>query len=262
VRSPLRAVPLGDSPGPNGCKTHSIGKPQFPKAHKYSSGPSVIVPVELPPAPDPDPYRDPLSLAVVDEVAENGERATAAGVIARAGVRSEDFYARYSTLEGCALDTIERFIAAYKRRTAGAFNMYGDWRDSLRAAAYETADAMEESQALVDFMITGALQMNSELCRVRREELFIFGGRLIDLGRTEPSEINIAEGAAMFAVGSILQLLTYRLQSGGPVEPHAMVPEMMYAVVRSYRGEREAREELSLPRSSAVSTTTAAGRPR
>jgi hypothetical protein len=34
----------------------------------------VDAPVELPVAPDPDPYRDPISLAVVDEVYERGER--------------------------------------------------------------------------------------------------------------------------------------------------------------------------------------------
>jgi hypothetical protein len=57
----------------------------------------------------------------------------------------------------------------------------------------------------------------------------------------------------MFAIGSIVQLLTYRLQSGGPVEPAAIVPEMMYAVVRAYKGEEEAREELTLPRAVAAS---------
>jgi len=223
----------------------------------------VDAPVELPPAPDPDPFRDPLSLAVVQEVVECGERASAAGVIARSGIPAHRFYKRYTTLEDCALDAYERFIAAYKRRMGGAFNAHSDWRDSLRAAAYETADFMEESPALVDFGITGVLRMNNELCRVRREEVFVFCGGLIDLGRTEPSEVEADESAAMFAIGSILQLLTFRLQTGGPVEPHAIVPEMMYAAVRPYKGEEVAREELELarpaPRASIFST---ASRPR
>ena len=206
------------------------------------------VPLELPLAPDPDPYRDPLSLAVVDEVFEHGDQATATGVIARAGVTASDFGERYETLDDCVLDVYERFIAAYKRRVGGAFNAHSEWRDSLRAAAYETADFMEESPALVGFGMTGVLQMKNELARVRREEVFVFCGGLIDLGRREPSEIEVDDSAAMFAIGSIIQLLTYRLQSGGPVEPHAIVPEMMYAVVRAYKGEEEAREELSLTR--------------
>jgi hypothetical protein len=208
----------------------------------------VDAPVELPRPPDPDPYRDPLSLAVVQEVFERGERASSAGVIARSGVPAHEFYERYRTLEDCALDSYERFIAAFKRRACGAFNAQVDWRDSIRAAAYETADFMEESPALLGFGITGVLQMKSELARVRREEVFVFCGGLIDLGRTEPSPIEADESAAMFAIGSIVQLLTYRLQSGGPVEPHAIVPEMMYAVVRAYKGEEVAREELELSR--------------
>lgn len=88
-------------------------------------------------------------------------------------------------------------------------------------------------------------------------------GGLIDLGRVESSEVEPDESAAMFAIGSIVQLLTYRLQSGGPVEPHAIVPEMMYAVVRAYKGEEEAREELTLSRPAPrVSVSSAASRHR
>jgi hypothetical protein len=52
----------------------------------------------------------------------------------------------------------------------------------------------------------------------------------------------------MFAVGAIIQLLTHRLQSDAPIEPHAMVPAMMHIVVRVYLDEEAAREELELPR--------------
>jgi hypothetical protein len=208
----------------------------------------VKAPVELPPAPDPDPFRDPLSLAVAHEVFERGERASTAGVIARADVPESVFHQRYATLEDCALDSFERFIADFERRVGEAFNAGSDWRDSLRASAYEAADWMEENPELVSFGMAGVLHMNNELARVRREEVFVFCGDLIDLGRTEPSDIEADEAAAMFAIGSIMQLLTHRLQSGGPVEPHAIVPEMLYAVVRAYKGEDVAREELSLPR--------------
>lgn len=208
--------------------------------------------VELPPVPDPDPYRDPLALAVVQEVFERGRQASAGGLIARSGVSASEFNQRYGTLEGCALDAYERFIASYERRIGGAFNAEKSWRDSLRAAAYATADWMEENPTLVGFGMTGVLQMNSELCRVRREEVFVFCADLIDRGRTEPSDIEADEAAAMFAIGSIIQLLTFRLQSGVPIEPHAIVPEMMYSVVRAYQGEDVAREELALPRALAT----------
>jgi hypothetical protein len=43
-------------------------------------------PIELPLAPNPDPFEDPVTLAVVQEVLEHGEAASEAGVIARAGI--------------------------------------------------------------------------------------------------------------------------------------------------------------------------------
>ncbi len=206
--------------------------------------------VELPPAPDPDPYRDPIALAVVAEVAERGELASVGGVLSRSGVSAEAFYRRYTGLEDCAVEAYERLIAVYERRIGTAFNSQTDWRSSLRAAAYETADWMEEHPEVVDFGMTGVLKMKSELARVRREEVFVFCAGLIDLGRTEASaKAEGGESAAMFAVGSIIQLLTHRLRTNGPVEPHAIVPEMMFQVVRTYLGEEIAREELTLPRS-------------
>jgi hypothetical protein len=206
-------------------------------------------PIDLPPAPDPDPHQDPLALAVVAEVADRGEGADVTGLLARAGVESDEFAARFATLEDCAVDSYERYIADVERRVGVAFNSRPDWRSSLREAAYEMADFMDENPKLVRFGMTGVLGMKSEIARVRREEVIVFFGELIDLGRYEPgAEVGEDKAAAMFAIGSIVQLLTHRLQGGGRIEPHAIVPEMMFRVVRTYLGEDVARAELSLTR--------------
>jgi AcrR family transcriptional regulator len=207
-------------------------------------------PIELPRAPEPDPYEDPLALAVVSEVCQRGAAASAAGVAARAGVSASTFAERYATVEDCALDAFERFIAAYERRIGTAFNSHPDWRSSLRASAYESADFIAESPELMSFGMTGVLQMKNELLRVRREEVFVFCGQLIDLGRTEPGSLTNDSSAAVFAIGSIMQLLTHRLQTGVDFDPHKIVPEMMYSIVRVYLGDEAAEEELSPPRAS------------
>jgi AcrR family transcriptional regulator len=209
-------------------------------------------PVDLPPAPERDPDQDPVALAVVAEVAERGQDASVAGLLARAEVSPEEFAARFASVEDCAVDAYERFIAVFERRVGGAFNAQPDWRSSLRAAAYETADWIVENPQLVEFGNTGVLQMKSEIARIRREEVFFFCGALIDLGRTEPgADVPDDMSAAMFAIGAIVQLLTRRLQGDSPIEPHATVPEMLYTVVRTYLGEEAARQELTLPRPSA-----------
>jgi hypothetical protein len=206
-------------------------------------------PVDLPPAPERDPYQDPLSLAVVAEVVERGEGASVEGLLARAEVSPNEFAGRFTTVEDCAADAYERFIAVFERRVGGAFNAQPDWRSSLRAAAYEAADWIDENPQLVEFGNVGVLQMKNEIARIRREEVFLFCGGLIDLGRTEPgAEVADDMSAAMFAIGAIVQLLTRRLQGNAPLEPHTTVREMLYTVVRTYLGEEAAREELSLPR--------------
>jgi len=147
------------------------------------------------------------------------------------------------------LDCYERLIASYERRIGVAFNAHMDWRSSLRAAAYETADWMEENPQVVSFGMTGVLQMKSELARVRREEVFVFCAQMIDLGSTEPNSQAKNDGStSTYAIGSIIQLLTHRLQGGAPIKPHEIVPEMMYSIVRAYLGDEAAEEELNLPR--------------
>lgn len=91
--------------------------------------------------------------------------------------------------------------------------------------------------------------MKSERARLLREGVFVFCGRLIDLGRTEADPAAPIDGsAATYAIGSIMQLLTHRLQAEERFDPHEIVPEMMYSVMRVYMGDEAAEEELSRPR--------------
>jgi hypothetical protein len=216
------------------------------------SGLEIKQPIALPPPPDPDPYQDPVALAVVAEVVERGDLASVSGILSREGVSPEDFARRFTTLEDCAVDAFERFIATFERRVVAAFNAQPDWRSSLRAAAYEVADFIEEDRVLTQFGLTGVLGMKSEMARVRREEVLIFGADLIDLGRNEPgADVGGDEAAATFAIGTIIQVLTHRTTADGPIEPHAIVPEILHGIVKSYLGEEAAREELALACSAA-----------
>jgi hypothetical protein len=208
-------------------------------------------PIELPRAPDPDPYRDPIALAVVAEVNARDGDAGVAGIIERAAVKPEEFASRFSGFEECLVDSFDRFVAVYERRIGSAFNLQPDWRSSLRAAAYETADWMEERPDLVVFGMMKVLATKIEMARVIRERAFIFCGDLIDRAREEPGiEVGDDKATAMYAIGSIMQLLTHRLQAGEDYDPHAIVPEMMFTVVRAYMGDGPAEEELTIGRPS------------
>jgi AcrR family transcriptional regulator len=206
--------------------------------------------VELPSSPDPDPLRDPLSLAVVAEIAGRGYAATSIGDVARrAGVTRAAFEERFRDLDDCALDTLERLIIAFERRIGTAYNRHRDWRDALRAAAFEAADWLDAYPESATFVMTETLHMRDERARVHREALFDLGARLIEPGRdlaVDPQAV--PPETSVMAAGSILQLLTHRLLEGSEVSFQEGARESLYRVVRMYLGEGAAREELTITR--------------
>jgi hypothetical protein len=209
----------------------------------------MIKPVELPPRPDPDPHTDPIARALVAEVLERGARADVAGLLGRPGVSEQEFRRHFATLEECALDVYERFIASFERAVGAAFNEQSEWQPALRACAYAATDWMGASPELMEFGAVGVLTTGSELVKVRREEVAAFCAALVDQGRAAaPDPAAVPEAASLLAIGSILHLLTQRLQEKAEIDLDEMVPQLMYGVVRVYLGEEAAREELALPR--------------
>lgn len=212
---------------------------------KNESTVCAVAPIELPPPPDPDPYGDPLAFAVIAELVEKGyDEAAIDGVVRRAGVPREEFDRRFDSLEHCALDSFERLIADFELRVGTAFNGQPDWPSALRAAAYATADWMDENPLVVAFGMVEVLKMPGEMGRVRREETFEFCARMIDRGRWASGDPDgHPDSAATFAIGAITQLLTHRLQEEAEVEPRDVIPEMMNRVVGIYLGAEAAEAE-------------------
>lgn len=205
----------------------------------------AVAPIELPPPPEPRPQDDPIAEAVIGEIVEKGYGETSVeAVLRRAGVSREDFDRRFESLEHCALDAFERWIADFEQRVGSAFNAQADWQSGLRAAAYATADWMEDNPLVVPFGMVEVLKMPGEMGGVRREETFAFCSRMIDRGRmAAPDPDAVPDSAATFAIGAITQLLTHRLQEGADVEPRSVIPEMMVRVVHIYLGAEAAEAE-------------------
>lgn len=212
-----------------------------------------VAPIELPPAPEPDPSADPLATAVVTEVHEGGyEAATVESVVKRARISREEFDRRFESLDACVLDTYERLIADYEKRVGAAFNRHATWPEALRAAAYETADWMTEYPDRVAFGAAEVLAVPDEMVRVRREGVFDFCAEMIDRGREVAADPeSIPDSAPTIAIGAIMQLLTHRLQEGAAIDPPAVIPEMMNRIVAIYLGAEVAEAEWTAPRPAA-----------
>jgi AcrR family transcriptional regulator len=206
--------------------------------------------IKVPPRPSPDPYSDPVVIAMAEVAVERGYReATVAEVAERAGLSVAEFHQRFADKEDCAQRAWESFASDFEWRAGTAYSLHREWRSGLRAAAYTAADWMEAWPNVLRFGSVEILKMESEMVRVRREAVFVFCARLIEGGRAAAEHPEtIPEIAPMVAIGSILHQLTHRLQKGEDFDSHEMAREMLYTVIRLFLGDELAREELSVPR--------------
>jgi AcrR family transcriptional regulator len=204
----------------------------------------------IPSRPDPDPFVDPVSVALVSLIAERGYEAVEVEVIAeRAGVTMEAFHRRFADKQAATVATIEACLRDFEWMVETVYASRADWREGLRACAWAIADHLEEHPDLVHVLMIDLLEAKNEMLRVLREETLMYGARVIDRARAAaPEPEAVPAGAAAIAIGSIAQLLTHRLQKGEELAAHATVRQMIYLSMRPYLGEETAREELSLPR--------------
>lgn len=204
----------------------------------------------IPPRPEPDPFTDPIQLAVVDLIFERGyEAVDERSIAARAGVMMVEFRDRFADKQDCTVQTIEACLQDFKWMVETAYAGGADWREGLRASAWAVADHLDRHPKLVHVLVIGLLGARNEMLRVLREETLMYGATVIERGRAvAPDPDAVPAGAAAMAMGSIAQLLTHRLQKGVDVAPHETVRQMLYLSVRPYVGEEAAAEELRLPR--------------
>lgn len=196
-----------------------------------------------------DHVEDRVWAALADLVAEGGYASLSVeGLLERSGVRRAEFEARYAGIEDCVLQVYEASIDHFLGLVRAAYAAERTWRDGLRAAAYAAAEWIAGHPRKTRFGMVDVLEAESEMVRVRREELFRVCAALIDAGRAEaPDPQAIPASAPILAIGSIAEMLTRQLQGGRAVQPTRMVPQLMYLAVRPYVGEAVAREELLIP---------------
>jgi AcrR family transcriptional regulator len=206
--------------------------------------------ITIPARPDPDPFVDPIAVALIDLIFERGyEAVTERLIVDRAGTTLGEFHRRFADKQDCTIQTIEATAQDFAWMVENAYLSGSGWREGLRASAWAVADHIEAHPAFVYVLVVSLMRTKSEMLRVLREDCLMYGARVIDRGRgAAPDPSAVPPGAALIAMGSIAQLLTHRLQKGVDLELHATVPQMLYLSVRPYLGEEAAREELHASR--------------
>ena len=193
-------------------------------------------------------FRHPLAAAVVAELAEAGfQAASIDAMIARAGSSRAEFDRFFDDKEDAATRVFEAYAENFKERAGRAFAAESTWPDNLRAAAYETARWILDHPHGTRFGMVSSLEAG-ERPRLVREGTFRWCAGLIEQGReVAPNPVAVPEGAALMAVGAIVEILARTTQGTLEADTVAMVAPMMYGAVRPYLGEEVARAELVIP---------------
>ncbi len=200
-------------------------------------------------SPPPRPLApEPLHRAIVDLVDEHGyERTTVEMVLDRAGVDRAEFDRCFAGMEDACIQTYDRIAAGVGRRVFGAYEAQENWREGLRAAAYEITRFFRDNPRDGRF---GAYEVMkaTDMAQARRESTLQLYAGMIDAGCQELDDPDsVSRSTAEAVMGSIIGVLVKRIPSEGLDHAPDWVPELMYIAVRPYLGPETAAEELSIP---------------
>jgi AcrR family transcriptional regulator len=192
-------------------------------------------------------YAHPLAAAVVAEVAERGFPATTVKqIVERAGVERAEFYRLFDDKPDAVARVFDAYIDDFQGKVKAAYESAPVWPDSLRAAAYAAMRWIIEHPEGTRFGMVSVLEAG-ERARLCRERVFIWSAELIEDGRqVAPDPEAVPEGAALMAIGAVVEILARQSQGTVIADPVDTVPKMMYGAVRPYLGEEVARRELEI----------------
>jgi len=193
--------------------------------------------------------RSPIYGALIDLCWERGISAvTADELAARAGMERSEFDRRFGGVDSCLDQFFEAEKATLFPRLDAVRARQADWRDRLRATAYELLAFLNEDQRAAR-LTSVDVRMAGEQVQLNWAEAFTRFVDYVDEARAEiPPDLGLTRDTALAVTGGIFQQLWTRIGEGdGVPEPREVVPEMMYMAVVPYLGEEAARQELTIP---------------
>ena len=193
-------------------------------------------------------YAHPIARAVMQILSERGyPAATIDAFCERAKVSPEVVEHNFQGKAELVVSVFDAYVEDFEADVQAALDSTDRWPDTIRAAAYAVVRWMAGHPAATQFGIVGTLQA-PELVRAHRDRVLRWAASLIDLGRAAaPDPDAVPDGAALLVIGSIADGITARVARRTLDDPVALVPELMYLVVRPYLGEEAARRELEIP---------------
>jgi AcrR family transcriptional regulator len=169
-------------------------------------------------------------------------------LLERAEVDHPAFERHYGDLENCLYLTYAEALEGFRRRAARARARAGSWRERVSVTAYALFRFIADDEKLRRFT-TAEVRAGGERVQLLFGEEVEALFDLIDEGRREPgAPATLTRATAEQVGGGIFNQLYVAGSRGGPMPPESeIIPQLMYAVVLPYLGDRAAREELLTP---------------
>jgi AcrR family transcriptional regulator len=201
-------------------------------------------------SPPLDHRAEVLRQAALDLIAERGsyEAIELSELLERAGVERTYFDRHFNARDECLLWASSLELRSFTASLWRAYDEQSNWRDGLRAAAYEMADVVDADPRFA-VVSTVAIGYAGDFAQLERDAAVERMIEMVDLGRQEMADpAAVGRGPAEMVVGAIFQALRAGGAGDGELDPTNLVPQFMFMAVRPYLGEEAAQEELKLPR--------------
>lgn len=203
---------------------------------------------EVPVRPVDEFQRARILCAMAEIAAEEGpERATVTKVVERVRLSRKAFYELFSDRQDCLRAVVHETLSRAAARVLPAYRREDVWLERLRAGLWQLLLLIEQEPALARLCLT-QLYTDDPVMFATRMALSAHLRRALEEGREQvPRGMEPPALSAEATVAGALSVLHARLLERAPLEPTALLGELMGVLVLPYIGPGAARRELSLP---------------
>lgn len=168
-----------------------------------------------------------LALALIDEIAERGYRATrVADVIARAGVSRKTFYEHFSNKQECLLVTFDLVADEGMRRVEYAYREAHGWPGRAEAAIRALFESAIDNPGALRLSLLEIAAVGPAGVERRERSLGRYERFLRDALELAPGEGTVAEMVLKAVIGGLNRVLYQRVLRGKDAELLALVPDL------------------------------------
>jgi AcrR family transcriptional regulator len=183
--------------------------------------------------------------------------ATAEAVIARAGVSSKTFYEQFTAREDCFLAAYDAILAQFLGRVTAAYVQTElEWPDRVRAAIEALLAFLASEPAFARMCVVEVLTVGERALERYDAAIAVLAG-LLDEGRALTRAADgLRAGTAVDVVEGSAFLIREQILAGRTQQLETLVPDLTYAALVPYLGQRQALRHASRSWSTSMAKPT------